>query len=102
MITRKPLVKKGYTRPSVMNTRAKLVEGILAKQALSKKSAFSLQKECPFLPLEINSELFFDYKGLRIFTCCEDCLETVKKSPDYAIIKLSEKNQTPLVNLLSK
>lgn len=90
-------IKKGYTRPSVMNARAKLVEGILAKQALSKKSAFILQKECPFLPLEINSDLFYDYKGLRIFTCCENCLETVKTSPDYAIIKLSEKKQTPVL-----
>lgn len=101
-VIRKQVVKKGYTRPSIMNARTKLVEGILAKQALSKKSAFKLQKECPFLPLEINPELFFDYKGLRIFTCCEECLKTVRKSPDYAIIKLSEKSQTPLVNMLSK
>ena len=101
-VRKKLPVKKGYTRPATMNARAKLVESILAKQALNKKSAYALQKECPFLPIEINSELFFDYKDLRIFTCCENCLETVKKSPDYAIIKLSEKNQTPFVNLSSE
>lgn len=89
--------QKGYTRPEKMNQRTILVEKLMAKQALARKKAYHLQKECPFLPLPIDKKLFYDYNGLRIYTCCEQCLILVKKSPQHAIIKLAEKTQTPLL-----
>lgn len=87
---------KGYTRPEKMTARTILVEKLMAKQTLARKKAYHLQEECPFLPLPIDKKLFHDYNGLRIYTCCEQCLILVKESPQHAIIKLAEKTQTPL------
>ncbi|MCM8541268.1 MAG: DUF1573 domain-containing protein [Lentisphaeraceae bacterium] len=88
-------VKKLYFRPQKLTPRALLVEKLMAKQALARKKAYHIQEECPFLPLPINKKLYFDYNGLRIYTCCEQCLILVKESPHHAIIKLAEKTQTP-------
>jgi hypothetical protein len=89
-------VPQGYTRPNDINKRALLVEKLMANQALSKKNLYSKQIDCPFLPLPISLKLFHDYNGLRIYTCCEQCLVRVKESPSHAIIKLAEKGQTPM------
>ncbi|MCH2208940.1 MAG: DUF1573 domain-containing protein [Lentisphaerales bacterium] len=88
--------KKLYTRPVKISARGILVEKILAKQALLKKGNYIKQDECPFLPLGIIAELYHDWNGLRIYTCCEQCLEKVRVSPYHAIIKLAEKGQTPI------
>ena len=79
-----------------MTSRSLLVEKLLAKQALAKKSHYVKQDECPFLPLGIVPHLYHDWNGLRIYTCCEQCLVLVKESPHHAIIKLAEKGQTPV------
>lgn len=78
-----------------MTSRAILVEKLMAKQALARKKSYHIQEECPFLPLPIDKKLYHDHNGLRIYTCCEQCLILVKESPHYAIIKLAEKTQTP-------
>lgn len=87
----------GYQRPKEMGRRALLVEKLMAKQALARKNNYYKQDECPFLPLPINQKLYHDFEGMRIYTCCEQCLKLVKESPYHAIIKLSEKNQTPIL-----
>ena len=86
-----------YTRPANMNRRARLLEQLKAQQALARKKSYHIQEECPFLPLPIDKKLFHDYNGMRIYTCCEQCLVLVKESPHYAIIKLGEKTQTPVL-----
>jgi len=89
------LPSKGYIRPQRMTKRTLLVEKLKAKQALARKKSYYSQEECPFLPLPINKKLFHDFDGMRIYTCCEQCLVLVKESPYHAIIKLAEKTQTP-------
>lgn len=88
---------KGYSRPQKMTSRSLLVEKLMAKQTLARKKAYHPQEECPFLPLPINKKLYHDYEGMRIYTCCEQCLVLVKESPHHAIIKLAEKTQTPIL-----
>ena len=85
----------GYDRPIKMTSRLLLVEKLLARQALARKEYYHTQEECPFLPLPINKNLFYDFEGMRIYTCCEQCLSLLKASPNHAIIKLGEKKQTP-------
>lgn len=86
----------GYQRPKELGRRALLVEKLMAKQALARKDSYYKQDECPFLPLPINPKLYHDFEGIRIYTCCEQCLLKVKESPNHAIIKLAEKTQTPI------
>ena len=86
-----------YIRPAKMTARSLLVEKLKAKQALMRKRGYYEQDECPFLPLPINKKLYHDFEGMRIYTCCEQCLKLVKESPYHAIIKLSEKTQTPIL-----
>jgi YHS domain-containing protein len=53
------------------------------------------QTTCPVMGGEINKSLFVDYKGKRIFVCCEGCLEKLKKNPEKYIKKLEKMGQTP-------
>ena len=85
-----------YLRPLKMSARDKIVEKIMAKQALIRGSNYLKQVECPFLPLGIVPHLFHDWNDLHIYTYCEECLVKVKESPEHAIIKLAEKGQTPI------
>jgi len=94
-IVEKYIPPKEYIRPAKMNQRLLLIEKLKAKQAISRKKTYYDQEECPFLPLPINKNLYHDFEGMRIYTCCEQCLKLVKESPYHAIIKLAEKTQTP-------
>ena len=51
------------------------------------------QATCPIQGEAINKKLFVDYKGKRIYVCCEMCLTEVKKDPEGAIKKLTSMGQ---------
>ena len=51
---------------------------------------------CPFRPVPIKSDLYYDHKGLRIYTCCAPCLEKVMDDPEAAIRALKAKGQYPI------
>jgi YHS domain-containing protein len=53
------------------------------------------QTTCPVMGGEINKSLFVDYKGKRIYVCCEGCLEKLKKNPEKYIKKLEKMGQLP-------
>ena len=96
VVVRKKRVK-AYIRPENISPREKILEKLLANQVLRDKAKQATQKECPFVPQAINKGLFYDFQNMRIYTCCEECLIKVKKSPYHAIIKLAEKAQTPFI-----
>lgn len=51
------------------------------------------QKTCPVMGGEINKDLYVDYKGKRIYVCCEGCLAKLKKDPEMYSKKLEESGQ---------
>jgi YHS domain-containing protein len=51
------------------------------------------QTTCPVTGDPINKNLYVDYKGQRIFVCCADCIDMVKKSPKKYIKKLESMGQ---------
>jgi YHS domain-containing protein len=51
------------------------------------------QTTCPVQGNPINKKLFVDYKGKRIFVCCEGCIADVKKDPEKYIKKLADEGQ---------
>jgi YHS domain-containing protein len=54
----------------------------------------SQQITCPIQGDTINKKLFVDYKGKRIYVCCEGCIAQVKKDPEKYIKMLEAKGQS--------
>lgn len=57
------------------------------------KKMLSPQTTCPVMGGAINKNLYVDYKGKRIYVCCEGCIAEVKKDPEKYIKKLAEMGQ---------
>jgi YHS domain-containing protein len=51
------------------------------------------QTTCPVLGEPIDKNLYVDYNGKRIYVCCADCIEKVKKNPEKYIKKLESMGQ---------
>ena len=47
-----------------------------------------LQKTCPVMGNSINKSLFVDFQGKRIYVCCQECVDEVKKDPQKYLDKL--------------
>lgn len=48
----------------------------------------SIQKDCPILGGAINPKIFRDYKGRRVYFCCEPCKAEFDKDPEGVLKKL--------------
>ncbi|MFW6123226.1 MAG: YHS domain-containing protein [Thermodesulfobacteriota bacterium] len=59
---------------------------VLAQKAPAKSKP--TQTVCPVFEGEINKDIFVDYKGKRIYFCCEGCDEEFKKNPEKYLKKL--------------
>jgi len=59
------------------------------------KKVLSEQKTCPIMGGAINKKYYVDYKGKRIYVCCPDCIDAVKKDPKAAIKKLESLGEAP-------
>ncbi|MBN2713896.1 MAG: hypothetical protein JXR97_15870 [Planctomycetes bacterium] len=75
-------------------------EGALKKLAKLGEKAEDIpieQKTCPVMGGPINKDLFVEYKGKKIYVCCEGCINVVKKDPEKYAKKVAEeiaKNKT--------
>ncbi len=52
------------------------------------------QTTCPVLGEPIDKKLYVDYNGKRIYVCCSDCVDKVKKHPEKYIKKLENIGQS--------
>jgi hypothetical protein len=57
--------------------------------------AVKAQTTCPVMGGKINTNLFVDVKGVRIYVCCSACVAKVKADPDAYIAKIKTKGETP-------
>jgi YHS domain-containing protein len=55
--------------------------------------ALAPQTTCPVQGSPIDKKLFVDYKGKRIYVCCEECKAVVSKHPEKYIGKLEASGQ---------
>jgi YHS domain-containing protein len=60
----------------------------------SGKKTLVPQTTCPVTGDPINKKLYVDYKGKRIYVCCESCIDPVKKNPEKYIKKLEAMGQS--------
>jgi YHS domain-containing protein len=54
------------------------------------------QSTCPVMGGDIDKSLYVDYKGKRIYVCCEGCVAKLKKNPEKYLKKLEKMGQTPV------
>lgn len=65
-----------------------------AKSA-TETSALVAQKTCPVMGNAITKELYADYRGQRVYFCCQGCVEPFNKEPEKYIKKLKELGEKP-------
>jgi YHS domain-containing protein len=51
------------------------------------------QTTCPVMGEPIDKNLYVDYNGKRIYVCCVNCVDKVKKNPEKYIKKLESMGQ---------
>jgi|WetSurMetagenome_2_1015567.scaffolds.fasta_scaffold00110_1 YHS domain-containing protein len=68
-----------------------------AKAASTHKKALAPQTTCPVMGEPINKDIYVDYKGKRVYFCCNMCPETFKKDPEKYLKKLADMGQAPQV-----
>ncbi len=65
-----------------------LVFGLTAYAASGKKG--KPQTKCPICKMDINKNLYVDYKGKRVYFGCEGCPAEFKKNPEKYIKQMEE------------
>lgn len=53
------------------------------------------QKTCPVMGAPVDSSLYVDYKGKRIYVCCGGCIAQVKADPEKYLKKLAALGEKP-------
>ena len=53
-------------------------------------SAIIEQKFCPVMEGAINKNIFAEYKGKKVYFCCQCCAEAFKKDPEKYLAKLPQ------------
>jgi YHS domain-containing protein len=79
---------------SMVKDTGKASTTTMEKKSNTAKHKLSPQTTCPVLGGAIDKKLFVDYKGKRIYVCCEDCIAKVKKNPEKYMKKLEKMGQS--------
>ena len=53
------------------------------------------QTTCPVMGGKINTKIYADHEGKRVYFCCEACPAQFKKDPKKYLAKLKEMDQEP-------
>jgi len=62
--------------------------------ATTTAPAVKKQTTCPVTGEGINTNLFVDVQGKRIFVCCAGCISPIKKDPAKFIVKMEKEGIT--------
>ena len=63
-------------------------EKYMQKIADDKIPLESVQKKCPVMGGDINKNIYTDYKGRRIYFCCESCKKSFGEDPEKYLKKM--------------
>ena len=55
--------------------------------------AESLQKTCPVMGGAVDPKLYVEYKGRRIYACCDGCLRPMRKDPAKYVSKITAQHE---------
>jgi hypothetical protein len=57
------------------------------------KAEAKAQVTCPIMGGAVNTNIFADVKGCRVYVCCEACKAKVLAEPDQALAKIKENGE---------
>lgn len=61
----------------------------------AEETALKPQTTCPVMGGEVNTNLYVDVDGQRVYVCCGGCLAPLKADPEKYLKKLEEMGQKP-------
>ena len=59
------------------------------------KTDMKAQATCPVMGGAVDSTLFVDYNGERIYVCCKGCIATFKADPEMYLDKMKANGEKP-------
>lgn len=62
---------------------------------LISEKAMKAQTKCPVMGGDINKDLYVDYKGLRVYFCCDGCQGTFNSDPEKYLKEMKEAGVEP-------
>ena len=60
------------------------------------------QKICPVMGGKIDPDLYYTYKGKKIYVCCPGCIAAIKKNPEKYLKKVQKDIETARKEALAK
>jgi YHS domain-containing protein len=92
--TPSPVVpQKGDTLAKGRDTTVK-ASAKKVKEPKAATTKLKPQSTCPVLGSPIDKSLYVDYQGKRIYVCCAECIDKVKKSPAKYLEKIRKSGQS--------
>ena len=62
---------------------------------MDQPMAGKTQVVCPVQHGKINKDLYIDYKGERIYFCCQECISIFKTNPEAYLQRMKQEGVTP-------
>jgi len=88
------------SEPTPTETSTMIMEGheghdhaAMAEKAAEEVVAVAEQKTCPVMGGAINKAIFIEYKGKKVYFCCDGCQDKFKEAPEQYVAKLPQFNQ---------
>lgn len=86
--------KKSEPAPAETSTKAMQAEkAAVAEDAAEEVVAAVEQTTCPVMGGAVNKAIFTEYKGKKVYFCCEPCKEKFEEAPEQFVAKLPQFNQ---------
>ncbi|MHC4206323.1 MAG: YHS domain-containing protein [Planctomycetota bacterium] len=92
--------KKSEPTPTETSSNTMAMEGheghdhaAMAEEAAEEVVAAAEQTICPVMGGAINKAVFIEYKGKKVYFCCDPCKDKFKEAPEQYIAKLPQFNQ---------
>jgi YHS domain-containing protein len=85
----KPMVGTGTTKTKAQETTASSAKHE-ATPAGQQAVQVAEQTTCPVMGGAINKDIFVEYKGKKVYFCCNGCPDTFKANPEKYISKLPQ------------
>ena len=87
--------KKSEPAPAETSTETMAMKdnAAMAEDAAKEVVAAAEQTTCPIMDAPINKALFTEYKGNKVYFCCDGCKEKFEEAPEQYIAKLPQFKQ---------
>jgi len=68
----------------------------VVQEGAKPSDAPKMQQTCLVMGGAVNTNVYVDVKGCRVYACCGDCVAKIKADPDKCLAKIGESGETPV------